>query len=192
MHAQDIMSTPARTVRADAPLADAIELLQHFAITALPVVDDRDTLVGMLGERDLLRQAAVVTAQATGPRLVRDVMTGLPVVAWPEAEVGDLAAVMVQQDAHTIPVVADGRVIGVVSRCDVLRTLLPTDEAARRDAQRRLDAYADGRQRWPVTVDAGIAIIEGEFDDDTELAVAEALVRSTPGIAAVRVAEKTG
>ncbi|MET7423698.1 CBS domain-containing protein [Dactylosporangium sp. NPDC005555] len=183
MHAKDIMSTPAHTVHADAPVGDAVVLLERHSFTAVPVVGDDDTLIGMISERDVLRQMA-----AGGmPRRVRDVMSSLPVTAWPDADLADVAAVMVQRDAHTVPVVAEDHVIGVVSRSDVLRTLLPTDDAAQREAQRRLDAYAGGQRRWPVAVHDGSATVDGRFDDDTEKAVAEALVRTTPGIATVGV-----
>ncbi|WP_432840455.1 CBS domain-containing protein [Dactylosporangium sp. CA-092794] len=196
MHAKDIMSTPARTVHADAPVAEAVALLERQSITAAPVVDEHDVLVGLVSELDLLRHQASPAARAgaaeAGARRVRDVMSGLPVTAWPDAEVTDVASVMVAQDVHTVPVVVSGHVVGVVSRCDVLRTLLPTDAAARREAQRRLDVYADGRRRWPVTVDDGVATIGGEFDDDTERAVAEALVRTTAGVGAVRVTAPSG
>jgi CBS domain-containing protein len=183
MHAKDIMSTPARTVAAGAPVGDAVALLERWSITALPVVDDAGTLVGLISERDVLRHAA----SGGVPRLVGEVMSGVPVSAWPEADLADVTAVMVQQDIHTVPVVTEERVVGVVSRCDVLRTLLPTDDSAQREAQRRLDTYADGRGRWPVRVEHGVATIAGAFDDDTELAVAEALVRTTAGVDAVRV-----
>ncbi|MEV0133306.1 CBS domain-containing protein [Dactylosporangium sp. NPDC050688] len=188
MHAKDIMSTPAHTVRADAPVAAAVELLERQSITAAPVVDDRDVLVGLVTERDLLRQAAAGSDTAPGAALrrVRDVMSGLPVSAWPDADVSDLAAVMVRQDAHTIPVVEDHHVVGVVSRCDVLRTLLPTDAAAQREAQHRLDVYANGQRRWRVTVDSAVATVDGGFDDDTERVVVEALVRTAAGVTSVR------
>ncbi|MGI5239794.1 CBS domain-containing protein [Dactylosporangium sp. CA-139066] len=188
MHAKDIMSAPAHTVRADAPVGEAVALLERWSITALPVTDDEGTLVGLISERDVLRPAA----SAGAPRRVRDVMGGLPVSAWPDADLADLAAVMVQRDVHTVPVVTEEHVVGVVSRCDVLRTLLPTDDAAQREAQRRLDTYAAGRRRWPVSVHDGVATIGGSFDDDTELAVAEALVRTTAGVNAVRVTARAG
>ncbi|MET7425903.1 CBS domain-containing protein [Dactylosporangium sp. NPDC005555] len=190
MHAKDIMSTPARTVRADAPVAAAVEPLERQSITAAPVVDERDVLVGLVSEGDLLRQEAsgAATAPDAATRRVRDVMSGLPVMAWPDADVADLAAVMVRQDAHTVPVVVDHHVVGVVSRCDVLRTLLPTDDAAQREAQHRLDVYADGQRRWPVSVHDAVATVDGRFDDDTERAVVEALVRTTAGVTSVRAA----
>lgn len=185
MHAKDIMSTPAYTVHADAAVAEAVALLERRSITAAPVVDDRDVVVGLVSEVDVLRDRARAGAPST--RRVRDIMSGLPVTAWPEADVADLAAVMVRRGAHTVPVVVEEHVVGVVSRCDVLRTLLPTDDAAQREAQRRLDAYADGQQRWPVSVRAGAATVEGEFDDEAERAAVVALVRTTPGVGTVGV-----
>ncbi|WP_432989323.1 CBS domain-containing protein [Dactylosporangium sp. CA-233914] len=191
MHAKDIMSAPARTVRADAPLEDAVALLEEVSITAAPVVDEHGALIGLISELDLLRHqtAGPLAGEGSGAPRVGEVMSGLPVVAWPEANVTDIAATMVQQGAHTVPVVVDDHVVGVVSRCDVLRTILPTDGSAQGEAQRRLDAYAGGRHRWSVTVHDGDATIGGTFDDETEHAVAEALVRTTAGVASVHPAE---
>lgn len=185
MHAKDIMSTPAYTVHADAAVAEAVALLERRSITAAPVVDDRDMVVGLVSETDLLRDRA--RAGAPSARRVRDIMSGPPVAAWPEADVADLAGVMVRRGAHTVPVVIEEHVVGIVSRCDVLRTLLPTDDAAQREAQRRLDAYADGRRRWPVSVHDGAATVGGDFDDDAERTAVVALVRTTPGVGTVGV-----
>ncbi|WP_380120760.1 CBS domain-containing protein [Dactylosporangium cerinum] len=193
MHAKDIMSTPAYTVHADGPVAAVVELLERQSITAVPVTDERGVLVGMVTEGDLLRrQAGGATAGDLGARQIREVMSARPVMAWPDADVADLAAAMVKHDAHTVPVVVEERVVGVVSRCDVLRTMLPTDDAAQREAQHRLDVYADGQHRWPVHVHDTVATIDGRFDEDIERAVAEALVRTTAGVTAVRVTAPSG
>ncbi|MER7283963.1 CBS domain-containing protein [Dactylosporangium sp. NPDC000244] len=197
MHAKDIMTAPARTVRAGAPLQDAIRLLEELSVTAAPVVDERGALVGLISEVDLLRQqtgraraamhgGTARANRAPGPGLgalrVAEVMSGLPVVAWPDSDVADIAAMMVQHGVHTVPVVVDERPVGVVSRCDVLRTILPTDVSARAEAQRRLDAYDGGRHRWSVVVHDGVATVGGTFDEQTEWTVAEALVRTTAGV----------
>lgn len=60
MHAKDIMSAPAYTVRADAPVAAAVDLLERQSITAVPVVDEGDVLVGLVTEETCCdgRQAA--------------------------------------------------------------------------------------------------------------------------------------
>ncbi|WP_238012311.1 CBS domain-containing protein [Dactylosporangium sp. AC04546] len=188
MHAKDIMTTPAYTVHAEAPVSEAVALLERRSITAAPVVDEHDLLVGIVREVDLLRNQARAGAAAdpSGQR-VREVMSGLPVTAWPEADVADLADAMVRREAHTVPVVVEEHVVGVVSRCDVLRTLLPTDDAAQREAQHRLDVYADGRRRWPVTVHDATAAVDGEFDDQAEREAVVALVRTTPGVTTVQV-----
>ena len=207
MHAKDIMTAPVHTVRADAPLGDAVALLERESITTVPVVDERDVLVGLISELDVLRQqtAAAAAGKAGGvtggaapggrsspaPR-VGEVMSGRPLVAWPEADIADIAAAMVEQGAHSVPVVVEEHVIGIVSRCDVLRTILPTDESAQREAQRRLDSYAGGRHRWSVSVHDATASVDGSFDDDTELAVALALVRTTKGVNEVRVPARSG
>ncbi|GGM68144.1 HPP family protein [Dactylosporangium sucinum] len=188
MHAKDIMSTPAYTVHADAPVSEAVTLLERRSITAAPVVDEHDLLVGLVSEVDLLKnQARTGAAPSATAQRVRDVMSGLPVTAWPEADVADLADAMVRRAAHTVPVVVEEHVVGVVSRCDVLRTLLPTDDAAQREAQHRLDVYADGRRRWPVTVHEAAATIGGEFDDEAERSAVVALVRTTPGVTTLQV-----
>jgi CBS domain-containing protein len=194
MHVKDIMSAPAYTVCADAPVSEAVALLERRSITAAPVVDAQGVLVGLVSELDLLRQRAsgAAAADGGGVRSVRDVMSGLPVTAWPEADVTDVASAMVQQSLHTVPVVVEDHVVGIVSRCDVLRTLLPTDAAAEREAQQRLDVYAGGRHRWPVTVHDAAATVGGDFDDDIERLVVEALVRTTAGVRAVRVGARPG
>ncbi|MEV8516100.1 CBS domain-containing protein [Dactylosporangium sp. NPDC051484] len=192
MHVKDIMTFPAHTVRADAPLGDAVTLLEDRSFTAVPVVDDSGALVGMISEVDVLRRrlAGAATGEAAGR--VREAMSGLPLSAWPDADVIDVADAMVNRDAHTVPVVVEEHVVGVVSRSDVLRTVLPTQRAAQREAQRRVDVYADGRHQWPVLVRGTVATVEGAFDDDTERTVVEALVRTTMGIDTVRVVEPAG
>ncbi|MEU7875374.1 CBS domain-containing protein [Dactylosporangium sp. NPDC049140] len=197
MHAKDIMTVPAHTVRADAPLDDAVALLEQKSITAAPVVDERNVLVGLISELDVLRQEMAARAGDAArvhpsARRVAEVMSGLPLAAWPNADVADIAAAMVNQGVHSVPVVVDQHVVGIVSRCDVLRTILPTDDSAQHEAQQRLDHYAGGRRRWSVTVHDAAATIDGSFDNDTELAVAEALVRTTAGVTNIHVAAQPG
>ncbi|WP_281179538.1 CBS domain-containing protein [Dactylosporangium aurantiacum] len=189
------MTAPVHTVRADAPLDDAVALLEQKSITTLPVVDEQDALVGLISELDLLRQQKAGAAPrgrgSPAPR-IGEVMSSRPLVAWPDADVATIATAMVEQGVHSVPVVVEEHVVGIVSRCDVLRTILPTDWSAQREAQRRLDSYAGGRHRWPVAVHDATATVDGSFDDDTERSVAEALVRTTVGVDQVRVAERSG
>ncbi|WP_327002810.1 CBS domain-containing protein [Dactylosporangium sp. NBC_01737] len=191
MHAKDIMSQPAHTVRTDEPVGHAVALLEQAQITSAPVVDERGTLVGSISEFDLLRRRGTVAApdRPGPPPRVAEVMSSMPVAGWPEADVADIARLMVERGVHSVPIVSDDEhVIGVVSRCDVLRTIMPTDEAAGREAQRRLDAYTGGERRWTVAVQDRAAVLSGASDDATERDIAAALVRTTAGIDTIRLA----
>jgi CBS domain-containing protein len=128
MHAKDIMSQPAYTVRADEPVECAVALLEREQVTAVPVVDEQGILVGSISELDLLRQGTTAAAPDPDepPRRVAEVMSGLPVAGWPDAEVADIARLMVEQGVHSVPIVMEEHVIGIVSRRDVLRTIMPT------------------------------------------------------------------
>ncbi|MEU7875409.1 CBS domain-containing protein [Dactylosporangium sp. NPDC049140] len=102
-------------------------------------------------------------------------------------EVADIARLMVEQGLHVVPIVTDDHVIGVVSRTEVLRTIMPTDEAAGQEAQRRLDAYAGGERRSTITVEDGAALLSGNLDNATERNVVAALVETTTEIDTVRI-----
>jgi CBS domain-containing protein len=198
MRAKDIMTRPVHTVAQDASVESAAELMTAHRITALPVVDRQGGLVGMVSEGDLLwhrvppdptahMRRREVTDPGARPEIVSEVMAWDPYTVRPETDVAEVADLMLQHDVRSVPVVEDGGVVGIVSRRDVLRVMVRTDEVLRGEVQHRLDAYADGVSRWTATVTSGVARISGEFDTETERAVVAVLARTVPGIAAVDV-----
>ncbi|MEV6339360.1 CBS domain-containing protein [Nocardia vinacea] len=87
MHARDILSRPVVTVRPETPLTEAIEQLTEHGFTALPVVDDRDQVAGMLSESDAIAapsalEAAIVEAAMTVPIEVVQPGTGITTIAY--------------------------------------------------------------------------------------------------------------
>jgi CBS domain-containing protein len=196
MRVRDIMSHPVHTVRPDDAIEVAAELLTRHAIAAAPVVAD-GRLVAMVSEGDLLRRRVPTdpTAHAwppvddPGPRphLVAEVMSRDVVTAWPAEDVADVARTMLTANLRSIPVLAGGELVGIVSRRDLLRTVVRTDEVLRHEIQHRLDEYAGGEPRWTVAVVDGIATVHGDFDDPTENQVIPLLVRTVPGVGAVHV-----
>lgn len=197
MRVRDIMTRPVFTVQPTDPVEGAAALLADRGITAAPVVDDRDRLVGMVSEGDLLRgrvpedptaHLRVAPEPASHrPHIVAEVMTREVVTAWPLEDVADVARTMLDRDVRSVPVLDSGHVVGIVSRRDLLRSVLRTDDVLTHEVQQRLDAYAGGTPWWTATVTDGVARIDGTLDDEAERRVVEILARTVPGIAAVDV-----
>jgi CBS domain-containing protein len=197
MRAKDIMTTPVHTVPPDAAVESAAATMTTNAVTALPVVD-RGRLVGMVSESDLLwhRVPSDPTAHLrhypdTDPRerpdRVFEIMSPYPLTTRPEADVAEVAEQMLENDVRSLPVVENDRVVGIISRRDILRAMVRTDEVLAKEVQHRLDEYGAGPRTWTATVRGGIATVTGSFADDTEKAVVAVLARTVPGVAAAQV-----
>nr|WP_260415614.1 CBS domain-containing protein [Actinoplanes digitatis] len=113
-------------------------------------------------------------------------------VTRPGADVAEVADQMLRNDVRSMPVVDDDeRLVGIISRRDILRAMVRGDDVLAAEVQHRLDEYADGRSRWTATVEDGVATVTGEFDDETERTVVTVMARTVPGIAAARIGEMT-
>ena len=197
MRAKDIMSSPVHTVKQTTTVESAAQLITAKKVTALPVVDDAGGLVGMVSESDLLwhRVPSDPTAHlrrlpdtdpADRPGMVVEVMSPYTVTTRPDTDVAEVAEQMLEHDVRSIPVLEAGAVVGIISRRDILRALVRSDDVLAAEVQHRLDEYAS-RRRWTATVEGGIAFVSGEFDDDTEQGIVAVLARTVPGVAAVDV-----
>lgn len=137
----DVMTREVRTVKADTPLAEAVELLLGKVYRALPVVDKAGRVVGILTEGDLLAKskllAASVQRELTEAELagelqrlrqagqtVSAVMTPNPITVTSQTTLTEAVRLMVEHDIKRLPVVDEqGRLSGMVSRINVLRAL---------------------------------------------------------------------
>lgn len=118
------------------------------------------------------------------PHVVAEVMTRNVVSAWLLEDVADVARTMLDRDVRSVPVLDGGHVVGIVSRRDLLRSVLRTDDVLLHEVQQRLDAYAGGEHRWTATVTDGVVRVGGAVDD-AERRVVEILARTVPGVAGV-------
>jgi CBS domain-containing protein len=197
MHAVDVMSRPVVTVRADDSVEQATSVLTAKNITSAPVVDSEGDLVGMVSEGDLLRGRVPAEAaaareqqrpQESRPVVVADVMSRDVVVMPPDADLADVAEAMLYNDVRSVPVVDDtAQLTGIVSRRDILRTVVRTDDILQMDVQHRLDEYAGGERRWTATVSGGVVTIGGPYDDEAERRVVGVLARTVAGVSAVEL-----
>ena len=130
----DIMTERPRTVRAEVPLRDAAREMVRARVGGLLVTDDEERLVGVLSERELLRHLLGVyllggterprTGTGDARRSVRDVMTRQVLCVSPEQPLAEVASLLANKDVDRVPVVRDGRLVGVLTRGDIVRKLI--------------------------------------------------------------------
>jgi acetoin utilization protein AcuB len=123
MVVQEIMTRNPYAIEADQPLRDAVQRLLSEDIRHLPVLDN-GTLVGMLSDRDIRGIASATLTGEVGDQLsapVSDLMTGDPISVGPEADIGEVIDLMIENKVGALPVMAEDKLIGIVSYVDVLR-----------------------------------------------------------------------
>jgi CBS domain-containing protein/mannitol/fructose-specific phosphotransferase system IIA component (Ntr-type) len=132
---RDLMTDRPRTTTADVALRHAAGELIRTGLGALPVVDDDQRLLGMLSERELMRhllstdvlsdsQSRHPAPPAQSKKTVRDVMTRQVLCVAPEQPVAEVAALMSHKDVERVPVVREGRLVGFLTRGDIVRKLI--------------------------------------------------------------------
>jgi CBS domain-containing protein len=129
---RDIMTEKPRSVSGDALARDAAREMVRSRLGGLPVVDADGRVIGILSERDLLRHlltnylgdaASSKTPIPTG-RAVRDVMNRQVLCVSAEQPLAEVAALMANKDVDRVPVVRDGKLVGFLTRGDIVRKLI--------------------------------------------------------------------
>jgi CBS domain-containing protein len=209
MRVRDVMTRDVVTASLDTPVSNAINLLADHGVAALPVIAD-DHLVGIISEADVLRHEVPrekgsadellsdvgdmtyadlgAEAEASG-EVVADVMTTPVVTVSESADTADVARLMLDYEVRSVPVVERDRVTGIVSRRDLIRTLVKDDRQMAEEIRRRLRDYSGEPDRWTVEVNGEAATIVGEFDDANERRVVELLAHTVLGVQTVRTVE---
>src|SRR5215471_13194959 len=169
MRARDVMTTPVITIDADARVIDAAERLTANGITSMPVLDADGSLVGMISELDILRgrlahdpRSHMRHDQHDEPdpdKTVRSVMTPVVVCLPDFADVADIAETMLDGEIRAIPIVDGPHILGIVSRRDLLRTLIRSDETIATDIRARLEGQPGVPVNCDVSVTDGIVTV---------------------------------
>ncbi|MGH7649104.1 MAG: CBS domain-containing protein [Gemmatimonadaceae bacterium] len=137
----DVMAVLPRTTRPETALREAARDMVRAGVGGLPVVDADGMLVGMLSERELMRHMLASAAFLGGGRggreparhgapsdharhTVRDVMTRQVLCVSPDQPLAEVASVMSNKDVERVPVVRDGRLVGFLTRGDIVRKLI--------------------------------------------------------------------
>ena len=147
LKAKDIMTREVITISPDTEIAQVAKLLLTNRINGVPVVNDTGELVGILCQSDLIIQQKNIPIPSLFTLLdgfipltsskkldkevekimatkAEDAMTANPVTVNPDTGIEEIAALMVEKNYHTLPVVDAGKLVGIVGKEDVLKTLI--------------------------------------------------------------------
>jgi CBS domain-containing protein len=202
MQASDIMTAEVKTIAPDATIEEAIGVLLNARVSGLPVTDAEGRLVGVVSEGDFLHRAELGSAKRKprwiefllGPgeiaesyvlshgRKVHDVMTRDVISVGPTASINEVVEIIEKRRVKRLPVVSGDRLIGIITRSDLLRALSAaiaakpapgpaecTDTAilGRLQAELQQQGFASPRT-LDVTVDGGVVTLKGEIFDERQ------------------------
>jgi CBS domain-containing protein len=188
----EIMSRAVVTVPPDAGIKHAARLLVERELSALPVVDEKGRLVGIVSEADLLligrpdpRSQATPLSPTAGsaPTTVADVMTRDVVVVNASTEVSRAARIMLEGGIKRLPVVRGRRLVGIVSRRDLVRVIARCDEDIQSEISRKLAELGIASTPGAVTVLGGVTTLDAAALDRR---LAESVALTVPGVLEVR------
>jgi CBS-domain-containing membrane protein len=214
MRAVDVMTRDVITVHENATVSEVAMLLAKRGISAVPVVDAANRVIGMVSEGDLLHRAETGTEQrrawwldmlAATDRLardyvkshaetVRDVMTRDVISVTDTTPVADIAILLETHRIKRVPVIRDGKLVGIVSRANLVQALAmtvtqPPSDAANDDLAIRERLLAELKaQRWAevapanVTVKDGVVHLWNSYVSEEEKQALLVAARSIPGV----------
>ena len=215
MKAMDVMVRDVITVKPDVDVASAIKLLIDHDISALPVVDDDGSVVGVVSEADLVRRSEIGTekhrpwwlealtpgsmlaeefAKSHGLR-VSEVMSTHVVSASEETPLSEIATLLEKHRIKRVPIVRDGKLVGIVSRSNLIQALAsslkaePAGEGDRKIRTELLSRLAD--QDWTdfgsrnIIVSGGVVHLWGLVGSPEERTALVALAEGVNGVVGV-------
>ncbi len=216
MKASDVMVTNVISVAPNACVQDVAHILLKNHISAVPVVDADGAIVGIVSEGDLMRRAETGTlrrrpwwlAVLTGreglaaeyvkehSRKVADIMTRNVVTVQPDTPLAEVAAILEKNRIKRVPVVKNGKIVGIVSRANLLQALAsmrkeiegvtPSDSVIRERVIEKLKAEPWARPSLiNVIVQNGTVDLWGVVDSQTEKKAVRVAAEITPGVTAV-------
>ncbi|WP_228259559.1 CBS domain-containing protein [Siculibacillus lacustris] len=212
------MTADPLTIAPDAPVAEAVRIMLDRRVSGLPVVDSRGGLVGVITEGDLLRRSELGTEKRRARWLeflfgpgksaeefvhshglkVEEVMTRTPITVAPTAGLDEVVDVMTERRIKRLMVVADGRLLGVVSRADLLRALsgafaaapIPLGTGSDADLKARIEQVLAEKSWMPVSsinveVQARTVHLWGSILDERQREAIRVCVENVPGVAGI-------
>jgi CBS domain-containing protein len=216
MKAADVMVSAVISVRPTARVEEVARILLANHISAVPVIDEEGELLGIVSEGDLMRRPEAGTERRrswwlehlTGKQIlaseyvkshshkISDVMTRSVITATPDTPLGDIATLLERNRIKRVPIVQNGKVVGIVSRANLLQALaiLPTkgattahtdDSEIRDQVLSRLNAELWRPSLLNVTVHDGNVDLWGFVTSNDEKKAARIAVEAIVGVKSI-------
>jgi len=128
LEAKDVMTKKVICIGKDTPIVEAIRLMANKNVTGIPVVEDDMTLIGILSEQDVLRLCHTVDEEKDRP--VEQFMTQPAVHFDVDKPLLDVCFCLRDNAIRRVPVTSDGKVVGVISRSDIIKYILQQSRLA--------------------------------------------------------------
>jgi CBS domain-containing protein len=196
----DVMTREVISVAEDTPFRQIVDVLEKYNVSAVPVVDGGGLVVGVVSEADLLPKMELAgdttglrlfegrkvrrAREKAGGEIARELMTAPAVTALEVTPVVVAAKRMEDAGVKRLPVVnLAGRLIGIVSRHDLLKVFLRTDAEILDDVRRDIQLVpgVDAGQVW-VEVDAGVVTLTGQVANRSALETAAVVAARVDGV----------
>jgi CBS domain-containing protein len=223
MRAADVMTPNVITVDPDTSIRDLAKLLSERGISGAPVVDSSGSMVGIVSEGDLLHRTEIGTERherrrswwldhfasdlardyvKSHGRTVRDIMTRDVATVSEETDLGDVATLLETRRVKRVPVVRDGKVVGIISRSNLVRALgaaaagSPASGASADDRAIRGRLLAELQQQqwaaklWPQDVIVSSGVVHLWFASDEAEETRQAMRVAAENVPGVRGVEE--
>lgn len=214
MQAKDVMTSPVATVSLDTTVIEIAKGLLARKISAMPVVDAEGRVVGIVSEGDLMHRAEsggtqhrswwlalMASADERAQEFVKnhgrcasDIMTRKPVTVGEDASLEEIATLLETHRIKRVPVLRDGKLVGIVSRANLLQGIVARQHAAETSAddqvlrEKILSALRDSgaqTQLVSVVVSGGVVQLWGAVNTDVERDAVRVAAESVPGVKSV-------
>ena len=205
MQVKNVMTKRVISVKPRTPLKDVARLLVSKRVSGVPVVDEDGSVLGVVSEGDILEKERGRPGRgslldhlldANGHEAVKheardaaDAMTSPPVTIRPERAVSEAASLMLDRSVNRLPVVDHhGKLVGIVTRADLVRAFVREDEAIEREIREDviLRTLWNTPERFKVAVDGGEVTIEGEVSDAESAQLLARFIERVPGVVGIR------
>jgi CBS domain-containing protein len=185
-----VMTTEVVHVLPDTSFKECVAMIRVHRVGALPVVDGSGQLMGILSESDLLRSEEHSTAPGSKApaRTAADLMTPAVITAAPTSTIGAAARLMHASSVRHLPITdAAGRLLGIVSRADLLKVFLRSDESIRRETDEVLLPHAFGIPPGTLEVEVrdGVVHVGGEVETSSTAQLIGAFIERVEGVVGV-------